>query len=87
MNHVYRLALVFGSLLSTELVTAQTAGVEPQIRTRTAADGKVTVVEVSPHFVTAVRLPEPVNAVVIGDPALFQAEYNEHEPELGRSRS
>jgi len=82
MNHVYRLALVFGSLLSTELVTAQTAGVEPQIRTRTAADGKVTVVEVSPHFVTAVRLPEPVNAVVIGDPALFQAEYNEHEPEL-----
>lgn len=82
MNQVYRLALLFGSLLSTELVTAQTAGVEPQIRTRTAAEGKVTVVEASPHFVTAVRLPEPVNSVVIGDPTLFQAEYNEHEPQL-----
>ena len=82
MNQVYRLAFLFGSLLSTELVTAQAAGVEPQIRTRTAAEGKVTVVEVSPHFVTAVRLPEAVNSLVIGDPTLFQAEYNEHEPEL-----
>ena len=82
MNQAYRLALLFGSLLSTELVTAQTAGVEPQIRTRTAAEGKVTVLEASPHFVTAVRLPEPVNSVVIGDPTLFQAEYNEHEPQL-----
>jgi hypothetical protein len=82
MNQVYRLALLFGGLLSAELVTAQTAGVEPQMRTRTAAEGEVTVVEVSAHFVTAVRLPEPVNSVVIGDPTLFQAEYNEHEPEL-----
>jgi hypothetical protein len=82
MYQVNRLALLLGSLLSTELVTAQTAGVEPQIRTRTAAEGKVTVVEVSPHFVTAVRLPEAVNSVVIGDPTVFQAEYNEHEPEL-----
>jgi len=82
MSKLSRLAFLFGGLFSTELVMAQTAGVEPQIRTRTVAEGKVTVVEVSAHFVTAVRLPEPVNSVVIGDPALFQAEYNEHEPEL-----
>jgi hypothetical protein len=82
MKQVYRRALLLGSLLSAKLVTPQTAGVEPQIRTRAAAEGKVTVVEVSAHFVTAVRLPEPVNSVVLGDPALFQAEYNEHEPEL-----
>src|SRR5262249_18686907 len=34
------------------------------------------------HFVTAIRVPEPVNSVVVGDPALFQVEHSEHEPEL-----
>ena len=82
MKNVDGLALFACSLFSTGVVMAQAAGVEPQIRTRTAADGKVTVVEVLAHFVTAVRLPEPVNSLVIGDPALFQVEYNEHEPEL-----
>jgi len=82
MKNVAGLALFVCSLSSTSVVMAQAAGVEPQIRTRMAADGKVTVVEVLAHFVTAVRLPEPVNSVVIGDPALFQVEYNEHEPEL-----
>ena len=82
MKSVDGLALFVCSLFSTSVVMAQAAGVEPQIRTRMAADGKVTVVEVLAHFVTAVRLPEAVNSVVIGDPALFQVEYNEHEPEL-----
>jgi hypothetical protein len=61
---------------------AQTMAMDPQIRTRTAPDGKVTVVTIAAHFVTAVRLPEPVNSVVVGDSTLFQVEYNEHEPEL-----
>jgi len=82
MKNVAGLVLFVCSLSSTSVVTAQSGGVEPQIRTRMAADGKVTLVEVLAHFVTAVRLPEPVNSVVIGDPALFQVEYNEHEPEL-----
>ena len=82
MKNLDGLALFVGSLLAARVVMAQAAGVEPQIRTRMPADGKVTVVEVLAHFVTAVRLPEPVNSVVIGDPTLFQAEYNEHEPEL-----
>jgi len=82
MKKVEALALWLSILLSTRGQKAQAAGVEPQIRTRIAADGKVTVVEVLPHFVTAVRLPEPVNSVVIGDPTLFQVEYSEHEPEL-----
>jgi hypothetical protein len=82
MKNVDGLALLLCSLFSTSVAMAQAAGVEPQIRTRMAADGKVTVVEVLAHFVTAVRVPEPVNSVVIGDPALFQVEYNEHEPEL-----
>jgi hypothetical protein len=82
MKNVGGLALLFVTLLSARGVRAQAAEVEPQIRTRAAAEGKVTVVKVLPHFVTAVRLPEPVNSLVIGDPALFQVEYNEHEPEL-----
>jgi hypothetical protein len=82
MKNIEGFTLLLCSLLSTRVGMAQVLRVEPQIRTRVAADGKVTVVEVLAHFVTAVRLPEPVNSVVIGDPALFQAEYNEHEPEL-----
>ena len=31
---------------------------------------------------TSIRMPEPVNSVVIGDPEHFQAEHSEHEPEL-----
>jgi hypothetical protein len=40
------------------------------------------VVEVAAHFVTAIRLPEPVNSVAVGDPALFLVEHSEHEPQL-----
>ena len=82
MNKVSGVALVLCSSFCAALTTAHTMAVDPQIRTRTAADGKVAVVEIAAHFVTAVRLPEPVNSVVVGDPDLFQVEYNEHEPEL-----
>jgi Flp pilus assembly secretin CpaC len=68
-------------LLAT-VALAQVAVVDPQVRNRTASDGKVTVVTVAAHFVTTIRLPEPVSSVVVGDPALFQVEHNEHEPEL-----
>ena len=61
---------------------AQVSAVIPQVRARDATDGKVTVVEVAAHFVTAIRLPEPVNSVAVGDPALFQVEHSEHEPQL-----
>lgn len=76
-------ALVFCWLLSATVVpSAQMANVDPQVRTRVTADGKVTVVEIAAHFVTAIRLPEAVNAVAVGDPALFQVEHSEREPEL-----
>jgi hypothetical protein len=45
-------------------------------------DGHVTVVEVRTHFVTAIRMPEPVNSVAVGDPSLFQVEHSEREPNL-----
>lgn len=53
----------------------------PQVRSK-IVDGKVTVVDVVPHFVPAIRLPEPVNSIAVGDPALFQVEHSEREPDL-----
>ncbi|HVP63855.1 MAG TPA: hypothetical protein VMT82_03105, partial [candidate division Zixibacteria bacterium] len=70
------------TLLWTAFASAQSTTVDPQIRLRPTADHKITTVELAAHFVTTVRVPEPVNAVVVGDPALFQVEHSEHEPEL-----
>ena len=44
--------------------------------------GQVTVVEVAAHFVTAIRLPEAISSVAVGDPALFEVEHSEREPQL-----
>nr|UXE46060.1 hypothetical protein Hi04_10k_c5548_00026 [uncultured bacterium] len=69
-------------LVSMTIVLEAQVLVSPQVRTKPAADGKVTVVEVGPHFVSAIRLTEPVNSIAVGDPALFQVEHSEREPEL-----
>jgi hypothetical protein len=61
---------------------AQQITINPQVRTSVMADHKITIVDVIPHFATTIRVPEPVNSVVVGDPALFQVEHSEHEPEL-----
>jgi hypothetical protein len=42
----------------------------------------VTRVEVEAHFVTAIRMPDVVNSVAVGDPALFQVEHSPNEPHL-----
>src|SRR5438309_228310 len=80
--NVSKLTPVFLCLLSVATVCNAQVMVNPQVRTKAAADGKVTVVDVAPHFVTAIRLPEPVNSIALGDPALFQVEHSEREPEL-----
>ena len=69
-------------LLATAAAFAQQASIDPQVRVKPAADHKITAIELAAHFVTAIRVPEPVNSVVVGDPALFQVEHSEHEPEL-----
>jgi hypothetical protein len=68
--------------LGTGVAVAQVAQVEPQILTEPNIEGKVTVVEVAPRFVTTVRLPEAVNSVVVGDPTEFQVEHSDREPRL-----
>ena len=80
-----RNSLIMG-LLSLAVLNAasvaQQTGIVPQVRTKSTADNKITAIELQAHFVTAIRVPEPVNSVVVGDPALFQVEHSEHEPEL-----
>ena len=80
-----RNARVFGwlsLLVLTAAASAQQTTIVPQVRTKPTADHKITTIELTAHFVTAIRVPEPVNSVVVGDPALFQVEHSEHEPEL-----
>jgi hypothetical protein len=80
--NVLKSILVCFLLPATFEARAQVPNIIPQVRVKDATDGKVTVVEVAAHFVTAIKLPEPVNSVAIGDPALFQVEHSEHEPLL-----
>ena len=61
---------------------AQRISVDPQLQTSTITDHKITIVHIAPHFVTTIRVPEPVNSIVVGDPAWFQVEHSEREPEL-----
>jgi hypothetical protein len=69
-------------LFSMTIAPKAQVGVSPQVRIKAVADGKVAVVEINAHFVSAIRLPEPVNSIAVGDPALFQVEHSEREPEL-----
>jgi hypothetical protein len=73
---------LFCFLLAIGATSAQVPKVEPRIVTETDLEGKITVVEVAVRYVTAVRLPETVNAVVVGDPSAFQVEHSEREPKL-----
>jgi hypothetical protein len=75
-------AIVLCWLVSMTIATEAQVPISPLVRTRPAADGKVTVVEIGPHFVSAIRMTEPVNSIAVGDPALFQVEHSEREPEL-----
>jgi len=61
---------------------AQVPEVKPRVLTKQEMDGKVAVVEVAAHFVTAIRMPETVNSVVVGDPTLFKVEHSDQEPQL-----
>src|SRR5215469_5870835 len=58
------------------------AKLDPVILTRTSLDDGVVTLRLIPRVATSIRMPEPVNSVVIGDPEHFQAEHSEHEPDL-----
>src|SRR5436305_7498378 len=56
--------------------------VRQQLAGRPIRDGQVTTVYLAPRYATAIRMPEPVNSVVVGDPASFSAEHSDWEPQL-----
>jgi hypothetical protein len=67
---------------TTGFASAQVPAVEPQIVSKAESEGRVTVIETAARFVSAIRLPEAVNSVVVGDPAAFQVEHSEREAKL-----
>lgn len=77
----------FCFFLGIGAASAQVPKVEPRIVTEMDLEGKVTVVEVAARYVTAIRLPEAVNSVVVGDPSAFQVEHSEREPRLAFVRA
>ena len=42
----------------------------------------MTVVYLAPRFATAIRMPDAINSVVLGDPDAFSAEHSEREPQI-----
>ena len=64
----------------TALAFAQTQ-VKPVVSQRTVNE-QVNVVRLAPHYATAIRLPEAVSSVVVGDAAKFLAEHSDKEPTL-----
>ncbi len=67
-------------LAGTALIFAQTP-VKPVVSQRTVNE-QVNVVRLAPRYATAIRLPEPVSSVVVGDPVKFLAEHSDKEPTL-----
>ena len=62
-------------------VVAGQAQIKPVVSQK-AVNDQVNVVRLAARFTTAIRLPEPVSSVVLGDPGKFLAEHSEKEPAL-----
>lgn len=71
---------LFAMIAAAALVPAQ-AQIKPVVSQR-AVNDQVSVVRLAPRFTTAIRLPEAVSSVVLGDPGKFLAEHSEKEPAL-----
>jgi hypothetical protein len=74
--YILLLVILSGSL------AAQTKNTRNRNASRTVFEGQPASVRLAPHVTTTIRLPEPVNSVVMGDSNLFQAEYSPNEPML-----
>ena len=77
---ISKFAAIVCWLLSTTIAPRAQILLSPQVRTNAAPNGKVTVVEIGAHFVSAIRLTEPVNSIAVGDPALFQVGISNANP-------
>jgi hypothetical protein len=74
--------IVIGGACACLIASAQVPEVRPQVAGRAVQEGQVTVVYLAPRFATAIRMPDAVNSVVLGDPDSFTAEHSEREPQI-----
>ena len=55
--------------------------IKPVVSQRTFGE-RANLVHVAPRYATAIRMPEPVSSVILGDPGRFLAEHSDKEPNL-----
>ena len=70
-----------GFLTVLSLLLLAEAQVRPIVSQRTFGE-RVHVVRVAPRYATALRMPDAISSVVVGDPAKFLAEHSDKEPML-----
>ncbi len=68
-------------------MAAQTKNARSWNGSKIVFEGQPATIRLVRHVTTSIRLPEPVNSVVVGDPNLFQAEYSPNEPLLVFARA
>ncbi len=76
------LKLALGILCAPWIGVAQVPEITPQVVGRAVQEGQVTVVYLAPRFATAIRMPDAINSVVLGDPESFSAEHSDREPRI-----
>jgi hypothetical protein len=76
----FRMLFLFSA--AHAICTAQPAEVRPQVSGRTVQEGQVTTIYLAPRFATAIRMPDAINSVVLGDPETFSAEHSDKEPQV-----
>ena len=74
--------VLFCATFLLALCYAQVPEVRPQVVGRAVQEGQVTTVYLAPRIATAIRMPDAVNSVVLGDPDSFSAEHSEKEPQI-----
>src|SRR6266571_7473334 len=63
-------------------LAAQTNKTRTWNATTMVFEARPATLRLAPHVTTTIRVPEPVNSVIVGDSTLFQAEYSPNEPLL-----
>src|SRR5438874_7346380 len=76
------LKVIIGAACACLISAAQIPEVRPKVPGRALQEGQVTIVYLAPRFATAIRMPDAVNSVVLGDPDSFTAEHSEREPQI-----
>jgi hypothetical protein len=76
------LKMAIGGVCACLVAIAQVPEVRPQVAGRAVQEGQITVVYLAPRFATAIRMPDAINSVVLGDPDSFTAEHSEREPQI-----